>query len=368
MRIGLDARELQGHVTGVGRYLSRLLEAWPAAAGDTLLAYFNGLAPRELPRSPARVEPRGLGATPLRGLAWQELLLPAAARADRLDVFFAPAYACPLRLGLPRVTTVHDLSFFALPQDFTLLDAARRRWLVRRSLRVSRRIVAVSDFTRRELATLLPESAGRVVTIPHGADAGPEPLSRASARERLGIHGPLLLSVGSILNRRRLPELLRAVARLARARPGLTLEVVGENRTHPRLDLAHRIEALGLARQVRISGYLPEAELALRYAAADLAVYLSDYEGFGMPALEAMARGLPLLTSERPATGELFGAAAQLVDPSDELAIARALDALLSDPARRAELATRGRALAATYSWPQAASATRALLAEAAAS
>jgi glycosyltransferase involved in cell wall biosynthesis len=367
LRIGLDARELQGRATGVGRYLRRLLEAWPEASGDRVFAYFNGPAPRDLPQSPARLEPRGLGTRALRGLAWQELRLPAAARADRLDVFFAPAYACPLRLALPRVTTVHDVSFFALPEDFAPLDAARRRALVRLSVRASRQLVVVSDFTRRELAAFLPESAGRVVVVPHGADAALDPALREDARDALGVRGPLLLSVGSILNRRRLPELLRAVARLARRHPDLTLDVVGENRTHPRLDLARLRDELGLTRHVRLSGFLSDGELQLRHAAADLAVYLSDYEGFGIPVLEAMAHGIPVVTSVRPATGEIFAGAARLVDPRDAGAIADALDALLSDPTARADLAARGKALAAAHSWREAASRTRAVL-EAAAS
>jgi glycosyltransferase involved in cell wall biosynthesis len=368
LRIGLDARELQGRATGVGRYLRRLLEAWPAADGDSLVAYFNGPAPHDLPACPARLEARAVGARPRRGLVWQERHLPAAARADRLDVFFAPAYACPLRLPTPRVTTVHDLSFFAMPHDFTPLDAARRRALVRLSVRASRRVVAVSDFTRRELAAFLPESTGRVVMIPHGADAGAPPALREQARAALGVRGPLLLSVGSILNRRRLPELLRAVARVARRHPGLVLDVVGENRTHPRLDLARLRDERGLGRSVRLSGFVDDRELQLRYAAADLAVYLSEYEGFGIPVLEAMSHGLPIVTSERPATGEIFAAAARLVDPGDAAAIADALDALLSDAGERARLAARGKDLAARYSWRDAASRTRAVLAEAASS
>jgi len=262
---------------------------------------------------------------------------------------------------------VHDLSFFAIPHDFAPHEAARRRALVGLSVRASRRLVAVSDFTRRELAAFLPESAGRVVTIPHGADAA-TPGLRERARDALGVRGPLLVSVGSILNRRRLPELLRATARLARRHPDVTLEVVGENRTHPRLDFARLVDELELARHVRLAGYLSDDELLLRYAAADLAVYLSDYEGFGIPVLEAMAHGLPVLTSSQPATGEIFAAAARLVDPGDVDAIAEALDALISDPDARAGLAARGKDLAAQYSWRDAASRTRAVLAEAAGS
>jgi glycosyltransferase involved in cell wall biosynthesis len=207
-----------------------------------------------------------------------------------------------------------------------------------------------------------------VVTIPHGADAGAASDLRERARDALGVHGPLLLSVGSILNRRRLPELLRAVARLVRRHPDLTLHVVGENRTHPRLDLARLRSELGLTHHVQLSGFLSDDELLLRYAASDLAVYLSDYEGFGIPVLEAMAHGLPVVTSARPATGEIFAEAARLVDPRDVGAIADALDALVSQPVEQARLAARGKTLAAQYSWSDAASRTRAVLAEAAAS
>jgi hypothetical protein len=150
---------------------------------------------------------------------------PEAARADAIDVFFAPAYSCPLRLERPRVTAVHDLSFFAYPQDFTLLDATRRRALVAASLRASRRVAVCSDFTARELARLFPDLAERAVHIPLAADEElPEAPPRAQARAELGVSGPLLLSVGAILNRRCLPELLRAVVRLRDRHPGLVLD------------------------------------------------------------------------------------------------------------------------------------------------
>jgi len=369
MRIGLDARELQGRATGVGRYLHSLLRAWPTTAGDRFFVYFNGPAPRLEVLSQAAIEPRPLGARAVRGLVFQELRLPPAARVDRLDVFFAPAYACPLALSVPKVTTVHDLSFFAIPHDFTPLDAWRRRVLARASLRASRRVLTVSDFTRREIATFLPETEGRVHVVPHGAHQGEcDPAARAAARRQLDVRGPMLLSVGSVLNRRRLPELLRATARLARRHPRLLLDVVGENRTHPTLDLARLAERAGVSRRVRLSGFLNDDVLAQRYAAADVAVYLSEYEGFGLPVLEAMALGLPVVTSDRPATSEIFAEAARLVDPCDVPGIADALDELLADPGRRAECVARGRALVARHSWPEAAARTRAVLAEAAGS
>src|SRR5262249_59044345 len=157
-----------------------------------------------------------------------------------------------------------------------------------------------------------------------------------------------------------------AVARLRARWPRLRLDVVGENRTHPRLDLPAMAGRLGLGTAVRFSGFVDEAGLADRYAAADAAVFLSDYEGFGLPAVQAAARGIPLVASRRPALGEIVGEASLGVDPPDETAIAQALDRVMADASLRADLVSRGRALAGRYSWAEAAARTRAVLAEAA--
>lgn len=360
MNIGVDARELQGRPTGTGRYLRNLLARLPRPGEDRLFAYFDGPAPADPVLAAPAIESRAVGPGGVRGLVWQERLLPAAIRADRLDVLFCPAYTCPLSIRLPRATTVHDLSFFDLPWDFTPLDGIRRRLTVGASIRASRRILAVSDFTRRRIRDRFPEAAERVLHVDHGADddlpAGP---SREEARARLRIQGPLVLAVGSILNRRHLPDLLQAVARLRRLWPDLVLEVVGDNRTHPRLDLRARLAGLGLTRRVRLSGFLPEADLALRYAAADVVVCLSEYEGFGLPGLEAASRGVPLVAARRPALDEIFGEAALLVEPDDPVDVARSLQLLLSSPRLRQQLVARGRALAARLTWAEAARRTR---------
>jgi len=364
MRIGVDARELQGRPTGTGRYLRSLLKAWPT--GDEMVLYFNGAAAdiRTLGRPDLRARALGNGG---RGLMWMESHLPAAAAGDGLDVFFAPAYFCPLRLHVPKVTTVHDMSFFSLPDDFPALEGARRRWLVRLGLGVSARVIAVSDFTAREIAAYFPAAAARTVTILEAADADLAPAPpREEARQRLGLRGPYLLSVGSILNRRQLPALLAAVRSLVRRWPTLVLDVVGDNRTSPMLDLDAMVRGHGLGAHVRLSGFVSDEELALRYAAADISVYLSTYEGFGLPVLESMARGLPVLTTRRPATGELFGRAAVITEPDDPVEIASGLRLMLADAGLRAELARRGRVRAAELTWTTAAVQTRAVLAEAA--
>jgi glycosyltransferase involved in cell wall biosynthesis len=257
------------------------------------------------------------------------------------------------------VTAVHDLSFFSLPQDFAALDGLRRRLTVKASVGASAGILACSEFTLREILKRFPEAAGRVHHVPLGPDDDlPRGPSREDARRSLGLRGPMILAVGAILNRRRLPELLRAVASLRSGFPELTLDVVGENRTHPRLDLPTLVRSLDLAGVVRLSGFVTDADLALRYAAADAACCLSDYEGFGLPALEALARGLPLVASRHPSLGEIFGEAALLVDPADVPGIAGALQRVLRDDALCQDLVSRGRALAARFSWETTAALT----------
>jgi glycosyltransferase involved in cell wall biosynthesis len=362
----VDGRELQGSPTGTGRYLRNLLRIWPATGDDGLIVYFRGDAPPDPVLDHPRVAVRALPA--LRpGVLWQERRLAPAAARDGVDVLFCPAYSCPLSLQRPRVTAVHDLSFYDVPDDFGLRDGARRRALVAASVRASAAVLACSEFTRRQVLHWFPDARGRVAHVPLGADGDlPAPPPREEARARLAVAGPLAITVGAIFNRRCLPVLFRAVSRLVRRHPALVLDVVGENRTVPPLDLQRAVRAVGLERHVRLSGFVGEADLALRYAAADVAVFLSEYEGFGLPALEAMARGVPVVVSARPSLGEIFGEAALVVEPRDEPAVETAIERALTDPAARADLIARGRGLAARYSWDETARRTREVLAGAA--
>jgi glycosyltransferase involved in cell wall biosynthesis len=366
LTIGIDGRELQGRPTGTGRYLRNLLRAW-AGGPDRLVVYCAGQRPEDPTLGLPGIEARALGSGGERGAWWAERHLAPAADRDDVDVLFGPAYTCPLGSDRPRVVAVHDLSFFAWPDDFAALDGIRRRVLVSASVRAARRVLVCSDFTRREMARVFPDLASRVVHVPLAAaeDLPPAP-AREEARTRLEARGPVVLTVGAILNRRRLPVLLRAMAHLRRRWPEAVLEVVGDNRTHPPLAIDALVNELGLEHAVRVSGHVSDSGLAARYAAADVAVLLSEYEGFGLPVLEAMARGIPVVAARRPALDEIFGAAALLVDPGDEDAVASALARVLGDAGLRADLVRRGQALAASFSWAETARRTRSVLAEAA--
>jgi glycosyltransferase involved in cell wall biosynthesis len=352
LTVGIDARELQGHPTGTGRYLRNLLRQWTARGDDRFVAYVNGPAPLDPVLRHDRVRVRTVGDGGGRGLAWQQRDLPAAARADALDVFFAPAYSCPLALAVPRVTAIHDLSFFSYPSDFGVAEALRRRVTVAASVRASSAVLACSDFSAREIATRFPDAASRVLHVPLGPDDDlPAAPARSAARARRGFDGLLLLTVGTILNRRCLPTLLQATAHLQRLGHDVHLDVVGENRTHPPLDLPGRVGRLGLTKRVSLVGYATEDDLAERYAAADVAVFVSEYEGFGLPALEAMARGCPVIASNATSLPEVVGTAGTLVPVGDVEAWAHALVETARDDSLREEMSRRGRERAAGFTW-----------------
>jgi glycosyltransferase involved in cell wall biosynthesis len=366
MRIGVDTRELMGRPTGVGRYLAELLAAWAGAASGVASRHeFVLYGPAPLPAGAgAQVEPLRpkLRALPGRGGTWwEQVTLPAAAARDGLDVFFAPAYTAPLRLSCPVALTIHDLSFFAHPEWFEWRDGIRRRLVTRLSARRAAVVLTVSEFSRAEIVARLGMSWAKVQAVPHGAGTprfllppGPAPGGTAPPPPR----EPLILFAGSVLNRRRLPDLIAAF-RLVLARvPEARLEIVGENRTHPRQDLEAMCRASGAGDRIRLRAYVPDDELADAFRRARVFAYLSEYEGFGLPPLEALASGIPPVVLDTPVAREVCGPAARYVPLGDVPAIADALVDLLRDPAARAAVLDEAGAVLSRCSWAEAAGRT----------
>lgn len=360
LRIGIDARELGGRPTGTGRYLASLLEQW-IGREDLRLHLFTHREGGTLGVWQERVAVTTLRTS--HGTWFEQALLPRALGRTPLDVFFAPAFSCPLLTAVPRVTAVHDLSFFALPDDFAWLEGLRRRLLVGASIRASTIVLTLSDFMRGEIAARFPDAAEKLRVVPLAADPVIPPAGPACN----GGKPPLLVSVGSLFNRRWMPELLEACAILRKRGVPFQLRVLGDNRTHPRWDGEAQAAALGLGDVVTFGGYAAEAERRAVLGSATVALYLSRYEGFGLPALEALASGIPLIVSDDRPLNELFGSAAAVVDATSPAHLADGIAAVLADPKRREEMRRRGRALASSFSWPACAEATLRALREAAA-
>lgn len=365
LRIGIDAREMEGRPTGVGRYLRSLLRRFADVGPHHYVLYASAAV--DLPVESPRFETRVLSAS--SPMQWEQRSLPAAARADRLDVLFCPAYSCPILSSIPRVTAIHDLSFFARPDEFGLTHGLRRRWMARFSARVSSSLLACSQFTKGEVGHYLGRdaSAKTSVVLLGPDDDLPKAPDRVASRAALGIptDATYIVTVGTILRRRNVSTLIRAMTALRESVPHLRLGVVGENRSHPFEDLEQLVHQLDLQDAVRVSGFVNDEDVARHYAAADAAVFLSEYEGFGLPALEAMSRGVPTVVADRGSLNEIFAPGALVIEPSVDV-VSERLSRLLRDPQALENLRARGAERAKFFSWDKAARETLAVIEKAA--
>jgi glycosyltransferase involved in cell wall biosynthesis len=318
LQIGIDGRELAGRRTGVGRFLVELLREWtsaPGAADVALTVYVADGHSGAIPSGSGGAACRLVALPGPASTIWEQWSLPRALRRSPPDVFYAPGYSAPLLSPCPTVTVIHDVSFVVHPEWFGWREGLRRRWLASLAARRSRLVFAISAFSADELRRTLGVPGGRLAIASPGVDHGGRfPERRAWAGPG---QPPHVLYVGSLFNRRHLPALLRAFAAVRVVHPDARLTIVGENRTHPREDLDALVSALALGSSVALRSYVPEDELEQAYGQATVSVFVSEYEGFGLPPLEALARGVPVIVADTAVSREVLGACARYVAPGD---------------------------------------------------
>jgi alpha-1,3-rhamnosyl/mannosyltransferase len=224
----------------------------------------------------------------------------------------------------------------------------------------ARSVITISEFSKRELIDRLDVPANKIHVIPPGVGTGG---SVSSSSPQSLVAGPCgVLFVGSIFNRRRVTDLIRGFAPIARAHPVASLDIVGDNRTFPREDLRQTIAAQQLEGQVRWHEYVSDQQLAAMYADARAFAFLSEYEGLGLTPLEALASGVPPLLLDTSVARESCGAAAAYIPVNDLAAITQGLESLLFDEAARQRILAAADAELAKFSWPRAARETLAVL------
>jgi len=371
-RVGFNALLLSltsdHRAAGIHRYIAALLERLGSADGLAVTAFTAEPRAREaLPADVAIVRaPRWASIAGRAGrIAWEQIGLPRAIARARCNLFHSAAYAMPAACPVPAIVTVHDLSFFRIPDAFPARQAAYLRAATRLSARRAAAIIAVSDFTRRELLELTSARPERVHVIPNGVDEdmrAPSPARLAAWRAERGLPERFVLSVGTLQPRKNVSTLLRAFARLLAdwtdelgTAPELVLAgAAGWGGVDP-VDEARR---LGIERSVRAVGFVPAGELPFWYAAADIMALPSRYEGFGLPALEAMACGTPVVVSAATSLTEVVGPAGLSVQATDAEAWAESLRRLLANPAQATALSAAGRARAAGFTWQRTATET----------
>jgi glycosyltransferase involved in cell wall biosynthesis len=272
-------------------------------------------------------------------------------RADPPDVFFASAYTAPLALGVPLAVAIHDVSFAAHPEWFSWREGTRRRVLTRQSAARAAKVVTVSDFSKREIVRLLGIPSSKVEVIYSGV-TGWSGGAAAAPRE------PVVLYVGSLFTRRHIPELIAAFGLVARRHAGVRLEIVGDNRTRPPIDVNHLITASGVADRIRARSYVSDSELAALYGQASAFALFSDYEGFAMTPLDALGAGIPVALLDTEVAREIYGPAALYVPRAEPELIAAAIERLLHDEAERRRLLAAAAVQLERYSWQECAQRT----------
>ncbi|MFN7975818.1 MAG: glycosyltransferase family 1 protein [Acidobacteriota bacterium] len=358
MRLAVDARELEGKPTGVGRYLASLLPRFRAIDPDLdTVLYSRG----DIGTHEGAIQRRVPAPS---GTAWLLAALPRELQRDRPHVFFGPGYALPLTT-IPTVLALHDLSFERMPETFPRRERLRRRVLARLAASRASSIVCDSQSIASEIESAYHPRAP-IRAIPLGvADtffAPPDPVRVAELQSHLALVRPVVGFAGSLFNRRRPGELVAACARVFKKLGGGTLVLAGDNRTFPPLDPLFLARWHLLEDRTRVTSFLTDLDLRALLSLCDVFAWPSDYEGFGLPPLEAMASGVPVVSSNRGCLAENLAGAAVLVDENDAPSLATALLSVLESEERRRELSRHGLERARTFRWERCATSTLDLL------
>lgn len=372
MRIGIDYTAAARQRAGIGRYTRELVSTLlplPAPHRYTLFAAVGGLetpAWRPTPRANVRVRDLPLSDEWMARI-WHRarLPLPVELITGRLDLFYSPDFVLPPTLpGTRAVLTVHDLSFLHYPDHFVPKLVRYLSLVVPRSIARADRVLADSEATRHDLVQFLGVNPEKIEVLYSGVDPRfrpqPEPEERERLNERYGLSQsqPYILSVGTLQPRKNYVGLIRAfvnlecdqVLAIAGGRGWLYQNALAEAKAH--------------GDRVRILGFVDDEDLPALYRGASLFVFPSFYEGFGLPVLEAMACGTPVVCSDVSSLPEIAGDAALLVDPNDQVALTEAMARALEDESLRRKMVDRGLEQAAQFTWERAARQLLAVFAE----
>ena len=351
---------VSGYVEHLLRHMIRLngVSRWtvyaaPGAAPDRV-----GATGRDVRWRQSRLPTNG----PSARILWEQFAAPGLTLLDRPDVLFCPLNVVPLLAACPTVVTVHDLAFLR----FKLHRPSRRNYLTamtRISVRRAAHVITVSEFTRQEVIDLLGVNPASVTAVPNGYDERLSPLPPATAeafRREKQLPPEFLLFIGTLEPRKNLPTLLRAYAAV-RDRVHMPL-LIGGGKGWWFEEVFDLVKRLRIEDRVQFLGFVLAEELPLYYATATALIYPSLYEGFGLPPLEAMASGLPVITSDAGAIQEVVADAALVIPALDVAALSEALLRITSDANLRARFRGLGLVRARQFSWERAAERTLGIL------
>jgi len=372
IHIGLNAHLLSLTETyrgaGINWYIRNLLTYLPRVDHDNRYTAFLG--DRRFTSSELTLKVSRLPTSrPVVRIFWEQGVQPFALQKERVDLLHALAFVTPLLSPCPAVVTIYDLSFILYPDSFKRAKCFYLSLFTRLSAGKARRVIAISQSTQRDVVRLLGVPPDKVEVVYCGLDEAFRPLDEdrvAAFRSKRGLPERFILFVGTIEPRKNVTRLIEAFATLRPCDPATlrpcdpaTLKlVIGGAKGWFYEDVFARVEELGLEDKVMFPGYIPASELPLWHNAAELFVYPSLYEGFGLPPLEAMACGTPVVAANTSSLPEVVGQAGLTVDPLDVEGLAEAMRRALGDEALRQEMRERGLQRAKGFSWTKTAQET----------
>lgn len=358
--IGLDARLYAGNYTGIGIYTRNLIDG--IAAADTKNSYIlYSDRPLEAPGPNFRACEIPFS----KRIVWSQLILPFSARSHHLDLFHATAnHEMPMMINCPSVVTVHDLIPVLFPKTVPPRHRLIFRTFIGPAIRRAKKVITDSEFVKKSLISRFGLPAAKLMTIPLAHDpvfsAPVTPVAIENVRHRYGLKEKYVLYVGAMEPRKNIPALISAFAAISAQKMDWQLVIAGGGGWYKEKTMT-AARASGLGERLVFTGFVDPGDLPSLYQGASIFVYPSIYEGFGLPVLEAMASGTPVLVSSPSALEEIAGDAGMTFNVDDADDLGRKLSMLMQDEDERVRMSGSGIRRAALYSWKRCARETLAV-------
>ena len=367
MIIAIDARSLEENKTGVGRYLAGLLGYWKNTKEHKFVLYFKDKIPDDDLLKSDNFELRLLK-NPFKfssNFFFQHFLLPYYFKKDKVNFFFSPFYLKPFYCPIKSSVVLHDISYEAHPEWFDFKSQIVLRLLSKFSAKTADLIFTVSDFSKSEIIKYYKINPDKITVTHLAPDNSFTRIDDAekikAVKEKYNIENKFILCVGSMFTRRHIPEIIKAFEKVVVKNNYYQLLIIGRNYTHPFIDIDSKIKTannnLGRNAIVHLD-FVNEDELLAFYSSCEINIYLSDYEGFGLPVIEAQFFGKPVITSYNSSLIEVGGNSVEFVKNNSVEEIYNSLNKIISDEEYKNKLVELGNKNLKRFSWEKCANKT----------
>ncbi|MCK5123364.1 MAG: glycosyltransferase family 4 protein [Candidatus Pacebacteria bacterium] len=372
MIIAIDARSLEEHKTGINRYLSGLLRYWKNNKQHKFILYFKDEIPNDDLLKSDNFELKLLKNSFKfsSNFFFQHFLLPYNLKKDKANFFFSPFYLKPIYCSIKSAIVLHDISYEAHPEWFDFKSKIILKLLSKFSAKTTDLIFTVSNYSKSEIVKCYKINPDKITVTHLGVDSnivgGDKKLSVQRDAQlleyvKLDLNSKFILCVGSMFSRRHVPEIIEAFEKIANKYKDYQLLIIGKNHTHPFVDINNKIKTANnnLGRKAIIHlDFVEEEELLLFYSSCNISIYLSDYEGFGLPIIEAQFFGKPVITSYNSSLIEVGGDSVEFVRNNGVEEIYNSLNEIISDENYKNRLVELGNKNVGRFSWEKCADKT----------